>query len=77
MLATTRPSTSGELSCRYERLVAAEMARLAGRVPAMRTAHLNEARSALGRVHDDLVPSRARAIGDDHLAVLFDLADAR
>jgi hypothetical protein len=77
MLATAQSASAREvLACRYEKLVAAEVARLAGRVPAMRQAQLDEVRAALGRVLDDLVLTRAQAIDDDQLAVLFDLADA-
>lgn len=78
MLATMRSASARELlACRCERLVGAEMDRLAGRVPAFRPAHLDEVRAALSRVLDDLVLTRAQVIGDDQLAVLFDLADAR
>jgi hypothetical protein len=77
MLATARSASAREvLARRYERLVAAEVARLAGRVPGMRPAQLEEVRVALSRVLDDLVLTRAHAIDDDRLEVLFDLAGA-
>jgi hypothetical protein len=77
MLATARSASARELLARrYEDVIAAEVTRLAGRVPAMRPGHLDEVRAALGRVLDDLVLTRAQAIRDDQLAVLFDLADA-
>jgi hypothetical protein len=72
MLATRRSTSAREvLVCRYERLVTAEPARLAGPVPAMRPAQLEEVRAAPGRVLDDLVLTRAQTIDDEQLAVLF------
>lgn len=69
---------AGELlRCRCEDLVATEMARLARRVPALCSRHLGQVEAALGKVMDDLVLSRARAVREDDLTVLFDLADAR
>jgi hypothetical protein len=78
MLATARSAGAREvLARRYEEVVATEVARLAGRVPGMLPAQLDEVRAALARVLNDLVLTRAQTIDDDQLVVLFDLAGAR
>jgi hypothetical protein len=72
-----RPASARDLlQHRCEELVAAEMARLARRVPALREEHLGHVEATLGRVIDQLVLSRIRTLSGDQLAVLFDLADA-
>jgi hypothetical protein len=72
-----RPATARELlQHRCEDLVAAEMARLARRVPALREEHLAHVEATLGWIIDQLVLSRARTLSGDQLALLFDLADA-
>jgi hypothetical protein len=74
--AMSRPASARNLlQRRCEGLVAAEMARLSRRVPVLREEHLGHVEAALGRVIDHLVLSRARTVGADELAVLFDLAD--
>jgi hypothetical protein len=60
---------------RCDDLVAAEVERLARRVPGLSSGHLRHLEAALGRVIDDLVLSRASAVRDEQLAVLFDLPD--
>jgi hypothetical protein len=72
-----RPARARDLlQHRCEDLVAAEMARLARRVPALHEEHLGHVEATLGRVLDQLVLSRARTLGADQLALLFDLTDA-
>jgi hypothetical protein len=63
------------LERRCEDIVAAEMTRLAGRVPGLRPGHLRHIEAALGRVIDDLMLSRARVVPGDQLAILPGLAD--
>ena len=76
MTAMSRPARARDLlERRYEGLVAAEIARLARRVPALREEHLGHVAATLDRVIDRLVMSRARTAGADELAALFDLAD--
>jgi hypothetical protein len=80
MTITMRSSPAGAremLQLRCEGLVAAEMARLAGRVPALNGAHRLQVHEALGRLVDELVLSRAHAVRDDQLALMFDLAGIR
>jgi hypothetical protein len=60
-----------------EDLMAAELSRLARRVPALRPGQLRHVDAALARVIGDLVLDRAHAVRNDQLAVLFDLTDAR
>lgn len=75
--AVPRPaSTRDLLQRRCEGLVAAEMARLARRVPTLCATHYGEVQVALGRVIDQLVLSQVHAACDDQLASLFDLAEA-
>jgi hypothetical protein len=72
-----RPASARDLlQHRCEELAAAEMARLARRVPALHEEHLGHVEATLGRVIDQLVLSRIRTLSGDQLAVLFDLADA-
>jgi hypothetical protein len=73
-----RPAGAGDLlRRRCEDLLAAEMERLARRVPALPPECLGDVESGLRRIIDRLVLSRARAVRGDQLAVLFGLADAR
>ncbi len=60
---------------RCEDLVAAELSRLARRVPVLRPRQLTHVEAALGRVLGELVLDRAHAVRGDQLAMLFDLAD--
>lgn len=71
----TRSSAGDLLRYRCEDLVAAEMRRLARRVPGLPPADLRHVAAALGRVVDELVLSRARAVPGDRLVALFGLAD--
>jgi hypothetical protein len=76
IMAMSRPARARNLlQRRCEGLVAAEIARLARRVPALREEHLRHVEATLGRVIDRLVMSRADNLGAEELAVLFDLAD--
>jgi hypothetical protein len=79
MVATatvSRPASARDLlKRRCEELTTDEMSRLARRVPGLRSGHLRQVEAALARVVDDLLLSRASAVGGDRLAVLFDLAD--
>ena len=72
-----RPASARDLlQHRCKDLVAAQMARLARRVPALREEHLGHVEAALGRVLDQLLLSRARTLSGEQLALLFDLTDA-
>jgi len=70
-------STGDVLRHRCEELMAAEMARLARRAPALHAAHLREVQAAFGRIIEELVLSRADAVHADQLALLFDLPGIR
>ncbi len=76
---TSRPASAGDrLQRRCEDLVAAEVARLARRLPdGQRGTRLAEFELALSRLVDQLVLSRVHAVADDQIAALFDLAEAR
>lgn len=63
------------LKRRFDAFVTAEIARLGQRVPALDEACLGHVQAALERIVDDLVLSRADVLSDEHLAVLFDLAE--
>ncbi len=77
MLATCGPVSARDvLARRCEDLVAAEVARLARRAPALHGDQLAEVAAALRRVAGQLVLARTNAISDAELAVLFDLAGA-
>lgn len=72
----TGPGSDTDLLQRWcADLVAAELERLARRVPALRSGQLRDVEAALGNVLDDLVLSRSRSVCADQLAVLFDLAE--
>ncbi len=76
--AMARPVSAGDLlRRRCEELLAAELDRLARRVPALPPAHLSDVEWGLRQIIDRLVLARAPAVRGDQLAVLFDLADAR
>lgn len=62
------------LDHRLEELVAAELARLARRVPALATDHLGVVEASLNDVINRLLPFRVRANArPEALAALFDL----
>lgn len=71
----SRPvSARDQLQTRCEDLIAAEMARLARRVPGLSTAHRGQVQAALGRLADELVLSRAHTVCDDQLVLVFGIA---
>ena len=70
------PATASDvLRRRCEELVTAEVTRLARRVEFSRPEHLRYVETALGRIIDDLILSRALTVSGDQLAALFDLGD--
>lgn len=69
-----RPGSAGEvLQRRCEDLVAIEMTRLGRRVPTLNSVHRMQAHEALGRFVHELVLSRAHAVRDEELALVFDV----
>jgi hypothetical protein len=60
---------------RCEELVTAEVTRLARRVEFSRPEQLRYLETALGRIIDDLVLSRALAVSGDQLTALFNLGE--
>lgn len=77
---TTRPvpvSPSRLLDDRVEELVAAELARLARRAPALAGDHLGLIEASLQHIIDRLLPARGRASAPpEAVAALFDLENA-
>lgn len=78
IMTMSRPASAADLlQRRCEDLVAAEIARLSRRVPALTEEHLRHVEAALGQVIDRLVLCRTRAVRSDDLTVLFDLGNVR
>jgi hypothetical protein len=67
-------SPSGLLDHRLEELVAAELARLARRAPALADDHLGLIEASLQRIINRLLPARGReSASPEAVAALFDL----
>jgi hypothetical protein len=76
IMTRSQPASARDLlQRRCEALVAAELARLSRRLPAVHEEYLGHVEAALRRVIDQLVLSRACALSCEDLVVLFDLAD--
>ena len=71
-----RPANASDLLQHWcEDLVAAEVARLARRVEFTHPEQLGSVETALARIIDDLVLSRALAVSSDQLTALFNLGE--